>query len=88
MQSPSTPSLTHDLTCAELIARRAGELIRDRWHRPLETSTKASHADIVTSLDLATESLIRKLLADLMPADPILGEEHGGSPSLRSLLVR
>jgi myo-inositol-1(or 4)-monophosphatase len=69
-----------DLAAAEVCARRAGELIRARWRRPLETATKASEADIVTELDLASEALIRGLLADLCPEDGILGEEQGGAP--------
>jgi myo-inositol-1(or 4)-monophosphatase len=74
-----TPAdLTRDLATAEAIARRAGELIRARWRLPLETATKASAADLVTALDLATEALIRDLLGDLAPGDAILGEEQGG----------
>ncbi|MFQ6397283.1 inositol monophosphatase family protein [Nocardia sp. KC 131] len=44
-----------------------------------DVQTKGHPTDPVTIVDTETEELIRRLLADLRPGDPILGEEGGGS---------
>ncbi|MFD0361286.1 inositol monophosphatase family protein [Nocardia sp. GCM10030253] len=44
-----------------------------------DVRTKGHPTDPVTIVDTETEELIRRLLADLRPGDPILGEEGGGS---------
>ncbi|MGQ4614963.1 inositol monophosphatase family protein [Nocardia sp. R7R-8] len=41
--------------------------------------SKSHETDPVTIVDTETEELIRKLLAEQRPGDPILGEEGGGS---------
>ncbi|MGO4612804.1 inositol monophosphatase [Nocardia sp. 2YAB30] len=41
--------------------------------------TKSHATDPVTIVDTETEELIRRLLAEQRPSDPILGEEGGGS---------
>ncbi|MEV6427131.1 inositol monophosphatase family protein [Nocardia sp. NPDC051463] len=44
-----------------------------------DVQTKGHPTDPVTVVDTETEELIRGLLAELRPGDPILGEEGGGS---------
>jgi myo-inositol-1(or 4)-monophosphatase len=43
-----------------------------------DVQTKGHPTDPVTVVDTETEELIRRLLAELRPGDPILGEEGGG----------
>ncbi|WP_228002044.1 inositol monophosphatase family protein [Nocardia australiensis] len=46
-----------------------------------DVQTKGHPTDPVTVVDTETEDLIRRLLTELRPDDPILGEEGGGSLS-------
>jgi myo-inositol-1(or 4)-monophosphatase len=62
---------------ADGLAREAGELIRSRPDRVDVAATKSSATDVVTAMDLAVESLLRRRLGELRPGDGILGEEHG-----------
>lgn len=60
------------------LARGAGALIRAE--RPREVgvaATKSSPIDVVTAMDLASEALMRRMLAERRPDDGILGEEEG-----------
>ena len=60
------------------VAAAAGRLIRD--DRPADltvAATKTSPVDVVTRMDLASEDLIRELLAQRRPDDGLLGEEGG-----------
>lgn len=60
------------------VAAVAGRLIRDE--RPTDlgvTATKTSPVDVVTRMDLASEELIRQVLAERRPDDGLLGEEGG-----------
>lgn len=63
-------------TCADCqkVALAAGELLLDHPAN-LEVSTKSSEVDVVTQMDLASEALITSMLAQLRPADGLLGEE-------------
>jgi myo-inositol-1(or 4)-monophosphatase len=61
---------------AERLAREAGALVREG--RPAQVdvaATKSSPVDVVTERDLASEALLRSLLATHRPDDGILGEE-------------
>jgi myo-inositol-1(or 4)-monophosphatase len=63
---------------AERLSRAAGDLVRQG--RPDEVdvaATKSSPVDVVTERDLASEALLRSLLAEHRPDDGILGEEEG-----------
>ncbi|MEZ0447786.1 inositol monophosphatase family protein [Cellulomonas sp. ICMP 17802] len=63
---------------AELLAREAGALILDGRRRHVSVAaTKSSAQDVVTAMDLASEALLRRRLAELRPDDGILGEEEG-----------
>lgn len=46
--------------------------------------TKSSPTDPVTVVDTETERLVRDLLAELRPGEPVLGEEGGGSADGRA----
>ncbi|MBX9244769.1 inositol monophosphatase [Actinotalea ferrariae] len=63
---------------AERLAREAGALVRDGRPRRVDVaSTKTSPIDVVTAMDLASEALLRRVLAEERPDDAILGEEEG-----------
>jgi len=57
------------------LAREAGVLIRDGRSSAKVASTKSSDVDIVTQMDVASETLLRERLAQWRPDDAILGEE-------------
>jgi myo-inositol-1(or 4)-monophosphatase len=69
---------------AELIAGDAAAYLRG-LPRPWEAepgdgvATKSTPTDVVTASDTAVETLVRDRIAQLRPADTVLGEEHGGS---------
>ena len=76
---------------AETLAAEAAEFVRRRraevfgtYASTLNASasgavrSKSTPTDPVTVVDMETERLLRKRLAELRPGDPILGEEGGG----------
>ncbi|HEX6476322.1 MAG TPA: inositol monophosphatase family protein, partial [Acidimicrobiales bacterium] len=64
------------LQIAVTVARSAGVLLLDGLHRTrTNVSTKSSRTDMVTEMDLASESLIAASLHRQRPSDAILGEE-------------
>lgn len=81
--NPAAPDLAdldlHALVdLAERVAREAGTLVRDgRPQRVQVASTKSSPVDVVTAMDLASESLLRRRIAEARPQDAVLGEEEG-----------
>jgi myo-inositol-1(or 4)-monophosphatase len=62
------------------LAREAGVLIREGRSAAEVSSTKSSSTDIVTQMDLASEALLRRRLAQWRPDDAILGEEGDDTP--------
>ncbi|WP_315097471.1 inositol monophosphatase family protein [uncultured Cellulomonas sp.] len=69
------------LDVAELLAREAGALVREGRRRHVGVAaTKSSAQDVVTAMDLASEALLRRRLAELRPDDAILGEEEAFRP--------
>lgn len=69
------------VSVAETVAREAGVLVRDgRPDRVAVAATKSSPQDVVTAMDLASEALLRRRLAELRPGDGFLGEEGGFEP--------
>jgi len=60
------------------LARRAGGVIMDYYDQPIEQTTKANDADIVTTADKATEKVIISELLQTYPTHHIVGEEGGG----------
>ncbi len=64
------------LQIAASVARSAGELLLDGLHRArTRVTTKSSRTDMVTEMDLASESLIATSLHRQRPGDAIVGEE-------------
>jgi myo-inositol-1(or 4)-monophosphatase len=76
---PPDVEATRELVAlAEELARAAGRLVRDgRPDRVDVAATKSSPIDIVTQMDLASEALLRGMLAERRPDDGVLGEEEG-----------
>ncbi len=71
---------------AEQVAREAGALVRDGRRRAVTVAaTKSSAQDVVTAMDLASEALLRRRLAELRPDDAILGEEEAFRPGSSGL---
>ncbi len=65
-------------TLAAELARSAGALVRDGRPRRVDVAaTKSSPIDVVTAMDLASEALLRRTLAERRPHDGVLGEEEG-----------
>lgn len=77
--NPDDPDQVRPLVAvAETLAREAGALILEgRRQHVSVAATKSSAQDVVTAMDLASEALLRRRLADLRPDDGILGEEEG-----------
>jgi myo-inositol-1(or 4)-monophosphatase len=64
------------LQIADTVARSAGELLLDGLNRSrTSVRTKSSRTDMVTEMDLASESLIATALRRERPGDAIVGEE-------------
>jgi len=80
-------ALTRDLVAlAETLARAAGRLVHDgRPDRVAVAATKSSPIDVVTEMDLASEALLRAMLAEHRPDDGVLGEEEGYVPGTTGL---
>ena len=71
---------------AEFVRTRRVELIGDDAGAPLQDGpavrVKSGPTDPVTIVDTETEQLVRRLLAELRPGEPILGEEEGGADAV------
>ncbi|WP_336205842.1 inositol monophosphatase family protein [Nonomuraea sp. LPB2021202275-12-8] len=69
---------------AEDIAREAGDMLLAKRPTmsvaPGAVQTKSSPTDVVTTLDRASEQLIRQRILAARPGDRILGEEGGEAP--------
>ena len=62
------------VSIAESIAREAGALLRDYYHRGVRTEYKGD-VDLVTEADRASEKLIVERLREALPSHGIYGEE-------------
>ncbi|MCS7157088.1 MAG: inositol monophosphatase [Blastocatellia bacterium] len=58
-------------------AREAGALLRDHFGRTVDVNYKSSPIDLVTEVDLLSESLIKERIAAHYPRHAILAEESG-----------
>ncbi|WP_090030956.1 inositol monophosphatase family protein [Cellulomonas marina] len=80
---PQQHDLDALLAVAETVAREAGALVHEgRPERVTVAATKSSPQDVVTAMDVASETLLRRRLAELRPDDGVLGEEgtdHAGT---------
>lgn len=70
------------------LAGRAGALALRHQAAGLSVSSKSSVTDVVTDADRAVEDFLRTALAELRPADSILGEERGGAADSSGAPVR
>ena len=68
------------LNFAIRVAKDAGRLLRDRFGTRIDIDHKGA-IDIVTDVDLASESLIREAISTYYPGHEILAEEGGLSES-------
>jgi myo-inositol-1(or 4)-monophosphatase len=69
----------HDL--AVELARRAGDIQRERYETDISIETKSASIDLVTEVDRECEALIVAGIESARPADAILAEEGGGEDS-------
>jgi len=80
-QGATLPPVAELVAVAEQVAREAGRLVHEgRPDVVGVAATKTSVVDVVTAMDLASEELVRRMLARLRPDDGILGEEGGHEP--------
>ncbi|GIG41012.1 inositol monophosphatase family protein [Cellulomonas phragmiteti] len=78
---PAHPPVADLVAVARDVALAAGRLVHDGRPETVDVaSTKSSAVDVVTAMDLASEDLVRRMLARLRPDDGILGEEGGHRP--------
>lgn len=79
LTEPIDPDLVAELgALAAELATSAGALVREGRPRRVDVAaTKSSAVDVVTAMDLASEALLRRMLAERRPDDGILGEEEG-----------
>lgn len=70
------------------VARRAAEAgaaeLVAKYRGSFNINTKSNEADYVTDADLASETAVRKLLAELRPTDTVTGEEYDATSSTES----
>lgn len=64
---------------AERYAREAGALVADRMNSPLRIQEKMNKSDLVTAVDVMSESLICRLIRDDYPEHWIYSEETDGA---------
>ena len=79
---PSVVDLEH---IARTACQASAELIRSRIGHAVRVGLKSSPTDVVTDIDLESEALIRRHLADATPEAGIIGEEQGSSDIGRRL---
>lgn len=70
------------------VARRAAEAgaaeLVAKYRGSFNINTKSNEADYVTDADLASETAVRRLLAELRPTDTVTGEEYDATSSTES----
>lgn len=81
MHDPATePPTPADLAAiAGRVAREAAGTVALMLGSARRVGTKSSATDVVTEADLASEALIRRLLAEVTPDSGVLGEEQGAA---------
>jgi len=83
---PDADTTTALMELAARLARAAGDLVLEgRPDRVEVAAIKSSPVDVVTEMDLASEALLRSLLAEHRPDDAILGEEEAYRPGSSGL---
>lgn len=72
-----TTNIEELLTFAQETAVSAGQLVREKYYRPLEIRTKGFR-DIVTDADIAAQKLITTAIQNAYPTHGFLTEEEDG----------
>ena len=72
---PTTRASGKELECAILAATEAGRIVRDLYDRSAAATYAKSDGSVVTDADLAADRIIRAILGEHFPGDPILTEE-------------
>lgn len=70
-----------ELDTAIRAATEAGRVVRDLYDRSAAATYAKADGSLVTDADLAADRLIRAILAEQFPADPILTEEVADDPA-------
>jgi myo-inositol-1(or 4)-monophosphatase len=73
------------LALAVRAARAAGDVLLEYAGHTLRTSAKSTPTDLVSEADLASEKLIRGLLAQARPDDGYIGEEQAATTGTSGL---
>lgn len=81
------PSVDDDLELAGELVRDAGQLAARMLAAGLATQHKSSVSDVVSAADRAAEELIAGRLAELRPADGLVGEEGAHRPGQRTWFI-
>ena len=76
--------LAGDVELAASLARDAGRLAAEMLSDGLRTQHKTSVSDVVSAADHAAEKLVAGRLAELRPADGVIGEEGTDAPAATS----
>lgn len=66
-------------TVLERVLREAGTLLLEGFRKEAVAFEEKGTANLVTSYDLASEQVIRRLLHEAFPGEPVIGEEEGGT---------
>jgi myo-inositol-1(or 4)-monophosphatase len=86
MRRADPATATALLNLAEDAARRAGELLLDRFSRPASgVGSKTTPTDLVSDADRASERLLLEIVAEQRPGDGVLAEESGDAESSSGL---
>ncbi|MDD4334336.1 MAG: hypothetical protein PHY77_01875, partial [Desulfotomaculaceae bacterium] len=64
---------------AATLAKKAGEIIRDKFGGDFAKGYKSCPSDLVTEVDRRSESLITGELSEKFPGHTIIGEENSGN---------
>ncbi|MEO5832289.1 MAG: inositol monophosphatase family protein [Nakamurella sp.] len=88
MATPNpAPDLTADLDLAAQLVTEAGKLALTMRQGLLVVDRKTSISDVVSDADTAAEAMIAERLAQLRPADGIIGEEGAARDGRRTWIV-
>jgi 3'-phosphoadenosine 5'-phosphosulfate (PAPS) 3'-phosphatase len=86
MTTSEMPGFERELQVAERAARSAGRTVLDHYEQQSAATYTKRDGSVVTDADLAADSIIRQILTEAFPDDPILTEEGADNP--RRLMSR
>jgi 3'-phosphoadenosine 5'-phosphosulfate (PAPS) 3'-phosphatase len=79
--TPGSPAFQRELDTAIHAATVAGRLVQEFYEQATASVYTKADASLVTDADLAADRIIRTILAEHFPADPILTEEGTDDPT-------